>query len=199
VKTLVTIFIGVLIIRTLLPAQETAKGGSCGLAAPPDGGMVQVLCSSLTADQMTLLKNLPAFLNKLLLSRQKPTDLQALLDGCVSSRGPVRSYSFDGGLERVAEPDGKKSATARRPPESFARMQELERTGQWQELIKLCEEQIAAMPEWLTPRLFEGIAYARTGNAIEAVRLLQFVQDMAQGDPAYARAGEELRQIAKAK
>jgi hypothetical protein len=182
-----------MILSALIEAQPAGKTPACSTGNPAEGGSAEIRCTGLTAEQAAQIRNLPALLNRLLQSKNR-LDLQAALETCAATKLPERTYSFDGGLVRVN--DGSvQTATAQKPPEAFSRMQELERGEQWQALIELCTQQIALMPEWLTPQLFEGIALAKLGRRTEAVRLLEYVRDHAAGDPAYARAGALLRQL----
>jgi hypothetical protein len=176
-----------------MEAQPASKTPACSPGNSSEGGAIEIRCTGLTAEQAAQIRNLPALLSRLLQSKNM-LDLQAVLETCAATRLPERTYSFDGSLVRVNE-SGVQTATAQRPPEAFSRMQELERSEQWQALVELCTQQIALTPEWLTPQLFEGIALAKLGRRTEAVRLLEYVRDHAAGDTAYARARELLRQL----
>ena len=79
--------------------------------------------------------------------------------------------------------------------EIFERLCDLEREGQWAEVRDLSEEQIRKTPEWLTPYLCAGVAFANLGEEKDAIRRLEYVDKMAPGDSNYAAAGRILRQL----
>jgi uncharacterized membrane protein SirB2 len=48
----------------------------------------------------------------------------------------------------------------------------LNRFRQYQDLLKLCMEQIQSAPEWLTPKLFCAVAYMGMGDVARARKML---------------------------
>ena len=79
--------------------------------------------------------------------------------------------------------------------EIFKRMLALEQSHNYQALIDLCEPQIEQTPDWLTPYLFVGVAYANTGRKDKAIIHLRHVADNAPGDPQYAQAETLLQEL----
>lgn len=77
----------------------------------------------------------------------------------------------------------------------FQVLKELERLGNWDEVRDLCEAQIQKTPEWLTPYLCAGVAYANLGQDERAIPRLQHVEEMATDNPNYAAAGRILSEL----
>ena len=63
----------------------------------------------------------------------------------------------------------------------------------WIELRDFCEKQMKETPEWLTPALFAGIAYANMGDKQEAIEILTVVDRKAAGNQAYRDAARILK------
>jgi tetratricopeptide (TPR) repeat protein len=82
-------------------------------------------------------------------------------------------------------------------PESviFPRLVELEKAKQFDELITECERLIAESPEWLTPYLYLGVAYANTGRKESAIGQFEYIVKNAVGDPSYSEASEFLKKL----
>jgi tetratricopeptide (TPR) repeat protein len=111
----------------------------------------------------------------------------------IASRGITSIYDFNG-TKRQTTPGSAKVSVG---PEYdvFKQMVELEKAKDFSKLIELCEEQIKKTPDWLTPYLFLGVAYANTGEKDKAIANLRYVVDNAPGDPAYAQAEKLLQQL----
>jgi hypothetical protein len=73
----------------------------------------------------------------------------------------------------------------------FQQLQQLISQHKLQQLIDLCEQQIAKTPDWLTPYLFAGAAYADLGQLDRSIERLDFVVKHSGGDPQY-RAAQEI-------
>ena len=63
----------------------------------------------------------------------------------------------------------------------------------WKTLAEMSEEQIRQRPEWLTPYLLAGIAYANLGNKEAAIKNLEFVSDKSVGMKEYSDADRILK------
>ena len=79
--------------------------------------------------------------------------------------------------------------------EIFQEMQELERQQDWAAVRDLCEAQIEKTPEWLTPYLCAGVAYANLGQDQDAIRRLEHVEKAAADNPLYSAATRILAQL----
>jgi len=122
--------------------------------------------------------------------------LQALqVESKKLKRGISSSYDFNG-VKRENTAGGT-TATVGEETSVFQNLINLEKSKKFGEIIPLCEKQIVKTPEWLTPYLFLGIAYANIGNINKAIENLEYVIDNAPGDPQYAKAGEILKSIKK--
>jgi len=111
----------------------------------------------------------------------------------MSSRGVTSMYDFNGAKRKTA--GGMINMTAGPEVEIFNRMRTLKQSGDYQGLIDLCEQQIEKTPDWLTPYLFAGVAYANIGAKVKAVMHLRHVADNAPGDPNYVKASTLLQQL----
>ena len=60
-------------------------------------------------------------------------------------------------------------------------------------LAEISEKQINERPEWLTPYLFAGVAYAKMGQRDIAIRKLQYVSEKSAGLKEYADADRFLK------
>ncbi len=109
-------------------------------------------------------------------------------------RGISASYDFNG-ARRVTTRPGHTSVVAGEEVTVFQQMVALEQQKKYQELIRVCEVQIDRTPEWLTPYLFQGVAYANIGQRDKAIKRLKYVLDKAPDDPAYAQAKTLLEKL----
>jgi len=69
---------------------------------------------------------------------------------------------------------------------AFDTIRSLNEANEWVELARVCEEEIEATPDWLTPYLFAGVAYANLGNLVNARRRLEQFSTRASANPDYA-------------
>lgn len=111
----------------------------------------------------------------------------------MAGRGITSIYDFDGTKRETTAGSIKASVGPER--EVFKKMVQLEKSKEYPKLIKVCGQQIEKTPDWLTPYLYRGIAYANMGSKDEAVTDLSHVVKNAPGDPAYAQAEELLRKV----
>lgn len=113
-----------------------------------------------------------------------------------ASRGISSTYDFNG-AKRVTTGPGHVSVVIGEEFTIFQGMVQLEKAKNYEELVKVCDEQIQKTPDWLTPYLFAGIAYANLGDKEKAIMKLEYVLEMAPGDPAYAQASDILKELNK--
>jgi hypothetical protein len=110
-----------------------------------------------------------------------------------SRRGLVSVWDFNG-----ARREGSAASTNVTAGEEFGVFQELGRLEQekkFAEIVAIATKQITKNPDWLTPYLFRGAAYANLGELQKAAVDLRHVVSSAGGDPAYAQAQTLLVQI----
>jgi hypothetical protein len=108
----------------------------------------------------------------------------------------VDRYDFNG-AKRV-QSGGASSVTAGAEFGVFQRLVELEKSKDYPEIIRVAEAQIARTPEWLTPYLFLGVAFANTGKRSDAIKYLEFVVKQSAGDPQYKEATDFLAKLRRA-
>lgn len=110
------------------------------------------------------------------------------------ARNITSMYDFNGAKRETS--GGRTQVTVGSEFGVFQRMVQLEKESNWKALLELCEQQIQKTPEWLTPYLFCGVAYANLGRRDDAIAKLRYVADNAPGDPNYAEANEILKELA---
>lgn len=110
-----------------------------------------------------------------------------------AKRNVTSMYDFNGAKRETS--GGRVNLSVGEELEVFQRIVELEKNKNFGKLIEQCEEQIKKTPEWLTPYLFLGVAYANTGDTTKAISNLEHVVNNAPGDPSYAQAEDRLKQI----
>ncbi len=72
------------------------------------------------------------------------------------------------------------------PRMAFDTILSLNKAKKWGELAELCEEEIKAVPDWLTPYVFAGVAYVGLDNLGNARRRLEQFSKRANANPDYA-------------
>jgi hypothetical protein len=65
-------------------------------------------------------------------------------------------------------------------------IQSLYEQNRWRELAEASERQIENHPDWLTPYLYAGVAYANSGEKALAVKRLDYFRAHASERPDYA-------------
>lgn len=103
---------------------------------------------------------------------------------------PVITYELNG-FKRETSPGktiGDDSAVA-----EYRQLKDLQDAHDWKALAQMSEQEIEKRPEWLTPYLFAGIAYANLGDKDAAIKKLEYVNDKAAGLKEYGDAGRILQ------
>lgn len=109
-------------------------------------------------------------------------------------RGISSTYDFNG-AKRITTRPGHISLEVGPEVEIFNKINELEKQRNYPELKNICEQQIIKTPEWLTPYLYLGLAYANMDNKEKAIEMFEYVLSNAPDDPAYAQAKEFLKKL----
>ena len=109
-------------------------------------------------------------------------------------RGISSIYDFNG-AKRITTGPGHIYLEVGPEVEIFKKINELEKQRNYPELKNICEQQIIKTPEWLTPYLYLGLAYANMGNKEKAIEMFEYVLSNAPDDPAYAQAKEFLKKL----
>jgi len=111
-----------------------------------------------------------------------------------ASRGISSIYDFNG-TKWVTTGPGHIFIETGLEFEIFKKINELEKQRNYPELKNICEQQIIKTPEWLTPYLYLGLAFANMGNKEKAIEMFEYVLKNAPDDPAYAQAKEFLKKL----
>jgi tetratricopeptide (TPR) repeat protein len=111
-----------------------------------------------------------------------------------TSRGISSTYDFNG-AKRITTRPGHISLEVGPEVEIFNKINELEKQRNYPELKYICEQQIIKTPEWLTPYLYLGLAFANMDNKEKAIEMFEYVLSNAPNDPAYAQAEEFLKKL----
>jgi tetratricopeptide (TPR) repeat protein len=109
-------------------------------------------------------------------------------------RGISSTYDFNG-AKRITTRPGHISLEVGPEVEIFKKINELEKQRNYPELKNICEQQIIKTPEWFTPYLYLGLAYANMDNKEKAIEMFEYVLSNAPDDPAYAQAKEFLKKL----
>jgi len=111
----------------------------------------------------------------------------------MTARGIISTYDFKGNKrEKTA---GSIKGTMGLKKEVFEQMIKLQKSKDFPNLLKVCEQQIKETPEWFTPYLFRAVAYSNMGKKAEAIADLRFVIENTPGDPEYVQAEKLLLQL----
>ena len=139
-------------------------------------GNIDIKCSSLTPTQKKLIESIPALLNKIISNQLDPNAVMEKLDEilkAVNPNVPPRKYQCTGSWSTAgAGPGAAFEIQLGGNDSAFQEMVRLNNTRQYASLIKACLAQIDSSPEWLTPRLFCGLAYLGTGDKVKAKSML---------------------------
>jgi tetratricopeptide (TPR) repeat protein len=111
-----------------------------------------------------------------------------------AERGITSIYEFNGTKRETIRP-GHINMNIGQEVEIFKKIDNLEKEKRYPELILICENQIKKTPNWLTPYLFLGVAYANTGNKIKAIELFKYVIKNTPDDPDYKQAEDFLKRL----
>ena len=111
-----------------------------------------------------------------------------------TTRGISSTYDFNG-AKRITTRPGHISVAVGPEVEIFNKIIELEKQRNYPELKNICEQQIIKIPEWLTPYLYLGLAFANMDNKEKAIEMFEYVLSNAPDDPAYAQAKESLKKL----
>ena len=124
----------------------------------------------------------------------KQREIEELKKGAAKAkRGIVSQWDFNGARREGSA--GRMSVSVGPEVEVFQQILQLERTRRFAELLALAESQLIKTPDWLTPRLYKGVALANLGRLIDARKEVQAVLEASAGDPAYSGATGILEQI----
>ena len=138
-----------------------------------------------------LLSKIDAYQSDL---QAKQREIEALKkDTARAKRGVISQWDFNGARREGSA--GRTSVSVGEENMVFQQFLELQRLHRFPELLQLTESQLNKTPDWLTPRLYRGVALANLGRLQDAKHDVEAVLEAAAGDAAYSSAAEILRQI----
>src|SRR6266513_3183142 len=144
---------------------DATTTGPCSPAVTGSNNQFSINCQGIGKEQGAKMLGI---LNKILANQLDPEAVMAKLDEilkAVNPNVPVKTY-FCNGQWRTAGP-GKNAGFEVKvagDDTAFQEMARLNNSRQYPDLLKMCLSQIQSAPEWLTPRLFCGLAYLGLGD-----------------------------------
>ncbi len=185
--------------QTASSVTQDAKNSSCSNIIALAGD-VKVDCSSLTPAQQKIIENIPAVLHKILKNHLDTDAVMAKLDeilNAINPNLPVKTYYCEGDW-KIIGPSASSSMmiTTGGDASNLKELVSLYNAEQFSNLLKTCLADVHSMPEWLTPRIFCGLAYVGLGDKAKAKEML--AEFDSNTGPAYSdgtckQASDELR------
>lgn len=110
----------------------------------------------------------------------------------IYEHGEIISYDFNG-IKRIRAPYGFKSEVGQET-EVYNKIIKLEKEKRFEELKKICEEQIDKTSDlWLTPHFYLGRAYENLGDKEKAINKFRYFLEKAPDDHQYSQAKEYIK------
>jgi hypothetical protein len=110
-----------------------------------------------------------------------------------AQRGIFERYDYNGG--KRTQSGGSVTNSIGEEYSVFVKLTELEQSKNYREIVRVAERQIALTPDWLTPYLYLGVAYANLNYREKAISNLRYVVDHSGGDPEYKQAEDLLNRL----
>ena len=173
------------------PASNAKSGdmASCSFSTTKTKDYISIQCQGLNPEQSERVSaafNILPVMNKLLEDKLDPETVTTKLEELAKSASKVarvKTYFCDG-MWKSGAPEAKgvlDSKTGGNDSEFLGMIGLLEKK-QYPELLTKCLANIKSTPEWLTPRLFCGLAYAGMNRNADAQRMLTEFQKNAGPD-----------------
>jgi hypothetical protein len=162
--------------------------GSCSPAVTGNNNQFRITCQGITKEQGAKMVNI---LNTILANQLDPKVVMSKLDEILHAVNPnllIKTYFCDG-TYRQTGPAANVGflVNVAGDDKAFQEMVTLNNAQKWDDLLKECLVQIESAPEWLTPRLFCGMAYQGLGNKVKAKEML--TEFDSRTGPSYAVDG----------
>jgi len=175
------------------PAAQT--NGGCSPAVTASGATITIKTCGLSNAQVAEWR---AAIQQFLAKQIDPKVLVALLDDIKSRQiriekgalkigragTAVQHKYLPGGMKIVAKPEGIIAEEGESA--MFKRMVDAQGARDGDTLLKLCDEEVAKVPEWLTPYAFRGIALFLLSRNPEAIQQLNLFIEASAGDIQFA-------------
>ena len=193
-----------------LPVLGAIMGGVCGWGAFRVSDRIGALQAAQMQNQGTAItaqkdvvdsqlqtisqqnQQITALTGELKSVRERAAELEVRAQN--SERGISDTYDFNG-VHRQNMGAGRVEATVGPETNEFQQMVKLQNDKNWIGLRDLCEDQIKRTPDWLTPYLASGVAYANLLDFPRAKERLEFVVTKAGNDTHYSDASRILAEI----
>jgi hypothetical protein len=174
------------------PAAGNSKSGdtaSCMYSQNQTKDDVSIRCQGMNPEQAARVSaafNILPVMNKLLEDKLDPDVVTAKLNELTksASSSPRAKTYFCDGMWKSGAPDAKgvlDTKTGGNDSEFLSMINLLEKQ-KYSELLTKCTANIKSTPDWLTPRLFCGLAYAGLGRNTQAEPMLKEFQQKAGPD-----------------
>lgn len=171
---------------------QVASSGVCSPNVVSNEGPVSITCNA-AMDKATVTK-IVFLLNQILHERSSSDEVNRKLDSIMeflqtnmNPNRPVTTYDCGGNSSMSGRAAGigmSVTAVLGGPAaEAFQKMVLLRDSHQYSDLLLACNGQIKIAPEWLTPRLFCGLAHLAMGHEDEVKEDLRYYDQRA--GPAY--------------
>jgi hypothetical protein len=151
---------------------KAATSGSCSPANTGSNNTFIIKCGIGQKQGQQMLD----ILNKILANKIDSEQVMAKLDEILKAVNPnaqVRTYFCDGHYRDFGPSPGSDIyMNVSTDTSAFQEMAHQFNAAQYAGLLKTCLAQIQSTPQWLTPRLFCGLAYLQTGDKVKAKEML---------------------------
>ena len=151
---------------------DATTSGPCSPANTGDDNIFTINCG-IGKDQGQRMLDI---VNKILANQLDPNAVMAKLDEIlktVNPNLPTKTYFCNGQWRTVGPgPNIALNVVTGGDDSAFQEMASLNNSGEYPELLMKCLAHIKSEPEWLTPRLFCGLAYWATGEKAKASDML---------------------------
>jgi hypothetical protein len=182
-----------LILSCLALAQQSSTtSGPCSPIAPNNTGTIRIDCQGVSAK---LGSQLVEILNRIANRQLDPNAVMAKLDEilhAINPNAPKVTYSLNGST-RTISPQGVSLNLSPNP--ASKEIEALNAARDWPALARICERTMSETPEWYTPFVFAGIAYANLGQKDKAIDLLQRADQGMAGNTDYGMLPAEVKRL----
>ena len=163
---------------------EARSASPCRPAVSAQNDEFTINCQGVAKEQAD---KLAAIVNKILANKLDPQLVMAKLDEMPKASkhdSPAKIYFCDG-MWQSADPQSDTLLDSKTGGNDydFLNMIELFRNNHYPQLLKACVASIDSVPDWLTPRLFCGLAYAHLNEPGKARTMLKEFESRA--GPSY--------------
>jgi len=167
-------------------AGDAATSGPCSPAVTGSNNQFRIDCQGISKEQGAKMLGI---LNKILANQLDPEAVMAKLDEILKAVNPnarATTYTCSGNQSRSSGPGKNAGFEVNVTVGDDSVLQEMIRLNNsklYSDLLKLSLSQIQARPEWLTSRLFAGMAYLNLGDRVKAKEMMKEFES--KTGPAY--------------